>query len=264
MMIYGDGQRMSNKGRSTPEKFFKQYNSLVMAVQFACLLVVLSLSIIATPKTVQGDIWFPNNYVPSATMMLAASNCSHEAEKSYLGYRNTRIVFTDATIAPHIAHVAVGVRFAILCAGLALIVGSVNKILFDLNRYELQYKNLVLHKEVITLVEIMLVCLLIITCSATEEQAALLREFFDACGSDKMADPADPVGGAEAASVLKRTLPYVMPFTALYISSGIVLGSHFITFVMLIYHGVKTENTNAPLLDDAATADAPAASSPPA
>ena len=237
MFVLGEGQRRPRKMRSKLEQFLKYYYSILTVAQFACMLVFLSFSMIAVPKTITSDMWILSDFRMAETVQLALINCSATFFRTYWGFNDISLSFSATKLTPYlIARCAEDVRFIIVLACLALVFGVINRLMFDLNRYNIIIRQLTIHKEIFVLIEIGFHVALLVRAVQADGRADFLRSFFENCGSSKGLD-------SDAYTILVRTLPFILPATYIYVSSGIVLGTYALTFIVYFWRATQSKPT---------------------
>jgi hypothetical protein len=238
MQLLGDHQRLPNKQRTKIEKSFKWINSIVMAVQFACFLIDLSRISIAAPKTFEeGDIiWVRRSFALDQIIATKTATCYNETggynfTGNVWGYSNVPLQLNSLTQNMLFAELSELMRFAVIVNAAALVVGFFNKFMYDANVYEWRWKQLFIHKDVVTFVEIILLCVSIQRCAACDVIAPILREWLQACGVHS-----------------ENSLPYVAPLIAMYVANGFTLLMHLVTLLILLKNslGDKPPEPTAP------------------
>ena len=228
MQLLGDHQRLPTKQRTGLEKAFKQINTIVLAVQLACILVDLSNVIISADKTFTGSMWVPEPFGLESVLHHKTANCSYVVTERVRGFADTTINITAANHARLFADVAINARFTLIIAMVAFVVGVVNKFLYDFNIFEFKFGRVIFHKEIVTLAELMLLCMTFNGASNTEVAAALVRKYLEkGCGV-----------------VGHGTLPFASPFVAIYVSTAFVLLIHFITFLLHLRFTLNDKQPN--------------------
>lgn len=215
MHLLGDHQRLPRKQRTAVEKFFKKFNTLVLAVQLACFLIDVARVSTANPKTFESSIWSRSRFELHPILEARTSNCSgYTHTQTYLSYPDTTVVISHDNHGIFFARLAADMRWAIIVNAIAFVIGFLNKLAFDLNYYEFSPKFFgaaVLHKEVITVAELLLLAVTIQACDATSNSAAALRSYLRHCG----------VTGS-------GTLPFQAPLVAIIVGTGFALFIHVV------------------------------------
>jgi hypothetical protein len=212
MQLLGDHQRLPNKQRTGAEKMFKKLNSVILAIQLACLLIDVSRVTVAADKTFTRDMWLPHDYELMPVLQSKTANCTYDHVGTVRGYANMPITIDATNQGYLLANLAADARWAMIVAGIALVLGAINKGLFDLNIYEFKYKQLVFHKELLTLAEFMVLCLTIQACAEVDASGSTLRDYLEHCD-------------VQSAS----SLPFATPLIALYVGASVVLFIHVVT-----------------------------------
>ena len=211
MQLLGDNQRLPNKQRTTAERLFKRMNSVVMAVQFTCFLIDLARSTVSAPKTFKNDIWIAHDFRLD-DVLTTKLNCTYQYTGSLNGYDNMGLTLDEYNHGFLFADFAGRVRFALIITALAIIIGAINKLLFDLNVYEFKWKNLLLHKEVITVIELIFLAMTIQSCYEAGKGAEILRHYIKACGINT-----------------ETSLPFTLPFVSIYVATAVTLFVHAVS-----------------------------------
>lgn len=222
MHCVGDEQRRPNKNRTQPEKVFKRLNSLISAVQFAGVLIVASQILIAVPKTISSDFILPGDFALEFALDRRTQNCSLLRQQTYYGFPGLKLNISVATRDFYFADFIGDLRIAIFVYAVAVAVGVVNKLLFDVNFFELIISHyIVIHKDLLTAAEWALMALSYWYASGADETGLLLQDYLRQCG-------------VRASS----TLPFVSPLLAIYLTGAVALGAHVVTVMILLHNAV--------------------------
>lgn len=222
MHLVGDDQRRHRKDRTSAEKFFKRANTFIVAIQLACFLIAISQISIAANKTFKGSMFFPRKFELERILDNKTGNCSLTIVDTYFSMRNVNVTVHTNNRGYFFARLAYGLRTVIGVNAATIVVGGANKLIMDLNKYEFHYHQLVIHKEVLTTIEIVLLCYNLYVLADTEMWASILRAFLDHCGVE-----AD------------TSVPYVVPVFALYFAVSFALFCHVLTFVIHVVNATK-------------------------
>ena len=221
MHLLGEDQKRGRKNRSPPERIFKWVNSLVMTVQLACFLITVAQVSIASSKTFSTDFFFPSEFGLKIALSTKTENCTVPiTEDSF--YSDIPVALSSYNRDYRLARLAYRVRRVIAFSGVMLAMSGFNRLLYDLNIYAFKYHYLVLRKGVVTLLEIMFIIITLVSCIAPQHDAKILRDYFKNCGV-----------------VNRNYLPHTIPFVALYISIGVTLTAHGVSFLILLINGTK-------------------------
>ena len=221
MHLVGDDQRRHRKGRSSSEKFFKRANMLILAVQLACFLITLSLVLIAAGRTYEGSFIFPSDYLLAEVLDAKTRNCSFNASLTVEGYPNVPITLNYNNQGRIFTETASEIRFAFAVYIAALALGAANKLVFDVNKYSLAIRHLVIHKEILTSIELILLGFTYQQCFRCEGRSSLLVAYLHHCGVTETV-----------------TMYHQVPFVALYVGNSVVIFFHLVSFVILIYNSL--------------------------
>lgn len=221
MFVVGEDQKRPDKGRTKSETAFKYLNNCVLLVQLATFLTVATLCTIAAGKTFEDtNFWFGGQQLKLAETIDAKTiNCTGNVSVAYGGWNAYDQVISRDDFLYRLAYFTGQMRFTLICNGIALGIGAFNKVLMEMNIMEFRYKSLIIRKEIVTTVEIMILCLCIFLQSQVELDASVLRDYWKDCGLT-----------AETA------LPFQPPLIALYLGLIWTLIVHVLSWIMLGYH----------------------------
>ena len=216
MHLVGDQQRLPAKQRTKAEKLFKRINTFIIAAHLACYLIDLSAVVIATPKTFTNTIWGVTDFGLKPVLDAKTGNCSHLTVDRVRGFADTPLNITGSNHAIIFTELAVNVRFCMIVTAVAVVLSAANKMVYDFNIFEVKLgRSVVLHKEVLTLTEFIFLIMSIQSATEAELYASDLRGYLVACGVTS-----------------ESSLPFAVPFVAIYVATGVVLGLHVISFLI--------------------------------
>lgn len=226
MHLVGDEQKRKPKERTKGERLFKRANSVVMAVQLTCLLIVLSQVTIAVPKTFGSSrtIWMSNSFQFEDIIAAKITNCTWSWVGSFRGFPEQNLTLTVSNAALPFADLAAKARWAIIVNAIGLVVGAVNKLLFDLNLFSFVVGRVVFHKSILSFIEVVLLAMGIQACTQVDAVATILRGYLDHCDVRS-----------------QSSLPYTAPFIALYVANAFTLFMHFVTLVILFVNALGSD-----------------------
>jgi hypothetical protein len=234
MHLVGDDQRRPRKERTTAERMFKRINSVILALQFTCLLIAMATAFIAGGNTFSGDMWFGTEYGLELVLQTKTENCSYATRDERWGYLSTPMAITSANQGLFFVTLASSVRSEMITAFLAFIVGAINKLIYDLNVFEKDIKRMTLHKECLSVIELVFLGMTINSNSGLETKAAPLRPYLKHCGITN-----------------ERSLPFHAPFVTLYVSSAVVLFMHAVTLCLMVSNAVSSKFNKKKAQDEA-------------
>jgi len=209
--------------RTKMEKRNKRINTLVLLAQFTCFLIMLTQISTRSEKTFRGDPWYPAQERFDLTVQLQTqlANCTHTAvimrggwEIEYtIGLQNSTVLMADC---------AGRIRVAILVNAFAIVAGSMNKIMYDLNvHYITKLGRLKVRKQLLLMIEFVLIVWAIVAMEALEDMAKFLHDWTTKC------------------NVKFQTIFSVPPFIAMYVGHGIVLLAYLVNWFMLLQNAYK-------------------------
>lgn len=222
MHILADDQKRGRKNRTGAERILKRLNSVVLVAQLGCLLVTISYASIAAGKTFKSSLWFPQEYELETVLELKTKNCTYNEIGSHFGFGEVNTTITHANQGLFMAEAAELLRATLVVNGVAVVLGSVNKLLFDLNVFDFRYRHLVLHKELISVLELGLLIWSLVSAIEAEAPAKLMRNYLKHCGVSA-----------------RSSIFYVPPFAWLYTSISLTLFIHLVTICLHLRNALK-------------------------
>jgi hypothetical protein len=213
MHIRGVDQRAHRKHRTRPEKVLQRVNTIVVAIQLACFLIVIAQMGIATSHSMS------NNFFTFSSLHLsqgfAHGNCSVAILTGNLGFNNFLTTISTDNVQFIVTRAVYDIRrsFAMYCTALGI--GALNKLFFDVNIHSLTYHHLRFRKEVLTVLELFCWVLALVALVGTQRDNSMLQTFSDVCGDGS---------GNE--------FQYYSPYYSMYVGVAVTLFVHFITMLM--------------------------------
>lgn len=227
MHLVGDDQKRPNKQRTTGERYFKRLNNILMATQFACYLIVFSSVVIAMRKTIGLDsTTLDTQFSFRLTKFLASktANCSFSTIQDVDGSTGVPFVINSRNQAELFVELMSRINFCLGINGMVIIVGAINKLFFDLNKFHVRIRHLYFHKDVVTTTEILLLAVCYKAAVSLEPRAALLRQYLQFCGIRS-----------------QSSIPFTVPFTPIYVSLAFTIGLHFLSVLIFLSNTLRSD-----------------------
>ena len=209
MHIYGSDQRRPSKERSKTERILQRWNTLVVAGQTACFLVMVILFSVSESKTftTKSSIFFSTK--------LSFADASWNDPRCAVTVTSSNYLFSDfnTTIDGRIMPLIVSrsvmhVRWCLAAHAVQIVLGIISKLLFEFNKYEFRYRHFVVQKDVVTMFEIGFMVLTFVYTARIERDSNLIRHYLEQ---------------SACANLSRNSYPYYIPAIALYCSLGLTL-----------------------------------------
>ena len=225
---------------TTPEKVFgkrpyrenvlKYVNLFVFIANLVCFLV-MAQDVDQKAKKSMGDFWTHGTFSLDST--LADSLLENCTRFSSLKTSDWDVYYTiTKTNAPALmAHTAGLIRRAVWVTGTAVILGGVNKLLFERNVHDVGYYNIPIRKGYLFLLEIAAIVWSICAMEQPQEPSSFIKDYISQCSTGSI-------------SHVWRAPPFMI----MYISHAVTLLLHGVTFFILISYSQPEHKTNRPLI----------------
>ena len=221
MHLLGDIQKRHRKGRTAAEKIFKAVNSLIIAVQFAGLIITGTYACILSTKTFTHNMFYPGKVELSSLLTYKLQNCTQPIVYNFEAVGDFNLVLDSNLVLEFLAQHSYYATLAIFFTLLSVVVGALNKVIFDMNIYSVRYRNLVFRKSTVTAIEFVLIAIGLTNCILATYDAPMLQDYFQHCGIRT-----------------RNLLPYASPLTGLFVAHSVVMFGHLVTFIILIKNGM--------------------------
>jgi hypothetical protein len=193
-------------------------------VQLGCFLFAVSSLSVSADKTFENDMW--GYRVPKLDVVLEAKTFNHTYVVS-ADFGNSRDIpweINGNTVVYLLAQLAYTSKFVIVVAAIAVFLGAINRVLFDLNIFRLQQHYLIIRKDLLTCLDCLVLILGLILLAEADRLSAPLRDFFEDAGLSN-----------------ENTIPYVAPYVELYFAFTIGLASHVVTAFLHLYNAQRKD-----------------------
>jgi hypothetical protein len=216
MHILGPDQRRPRKDRSTAEKAFQRLNTIVVAVQLACLLIVVAQITMNSGKTFNSNFFGVSEYQVLDPALLNTT-CVLESVTSGSQFTDYKLVLSYKNIPWMLSKNVNDVRTCIAANSVLIVLGAINKLFFDFNAHEFRYHHFVFRKEVLTVWEMLALIVSYVTTKSIERNASIISRYLIACGNNN--------GNAYVSNI---------PFVPIFISLAIVTFVHFVSILIAL------------------------------
>ena len=220
MHIVPEDQKRPNKGRTGVERMFRRLNDLVMAVQLICWLIYTASVTLRSGKTLGTDMWAPSGFSLSPVLEYKLANCSYTTSVDLYAFTGLNITLTRNNSAEIWADFAGQLRLIVVISAVALTIGAVNKLLFNLNKFHWRYHNLYLHKDIVSAAEFVFLAYQVFLLATIQPLAALLQNYLRFCGAKQ-----------------SNYLPFVSS-TPLWVAFAVAAGIHFLSLCCLLWNAL--------------------------
>ena len=219
MHVVGEAQRRPKSKRHISEKVMAKVYVILFLVKYITFLITLVTINIAADKTFGVSFWLPKGYSLSTILTAKLSACEVPMQRDgWYAFDNVSMTITSENNVELFTDFGGQLRTGIIFAGVSIVLGALNMRLFQENIYVLRWRNVFLHKDVITTLEAVLLSLTFYTFYHAEDQGAVLRAYLRACEVHR-----------------ESYLPFV-EFTALYVFIGVGAGGYALGWLILLYN----------------------------
>ena len=206
--------------RRNIENFFRIVNKAVWAVQLSCALIGMILLVIAAEEMfTESPMAIGARLTLTANFRAMFANCTTVTSVDTFLLEAVPFRIDDGNVEFLLALYANKVLTAIVVAAFAVIVSLVNKVLYDFNLFFLRKEYLIVRKDVVSAVELMLLCGSIGANANAHDFAAPLLHHVAVCGRGTV---------TSSKNFLKPS-----NFAPLYVAACLPLFVHFVCFCLL-------------------------------
>jgi len=223
MHVFPFDLRRPLKQRSPLEKLLKFYNKLLLFIQLACYLVVVSQFSIACGKTFATSVWSFNKLQLLSGLEVQLTNCSYTESRTLGAYDNIPVVISNDNTMFYFVQLCYAARSAIVAAAIAIAVGALNSVLFDYNFFHYSIRALVFRKDIVSVLELGLIIVTFALTAEISEFSSPLQSYLQHCSP----------------SIGERTVPFVS-YAAIYVELALTVVTHLFTSAVYIYNALDT------------------------
>ena len=221
MHILGADQRRPRKDRSNAEKALQRLNTIVVAIQLACLLIVVAQLSMAAGKSFNSNFFGLSQYSVSDKALLNTT-CELVTTTTSNQFSSYGIVLSYLNIPWMLSKNVNDVRTCLAANAVLIAIGAINKLFFDFNAHQFRYHHLIFRKEVFTVWEMLALVVSFVTTKSVERNGNLIAQYLVECGNSN--------GNAYV---------YISPFVPIYISLSILTAAHFVTILLALKNMLK-------------------------
>lgn len=213
MHLYSRDQQAFHITRTEGERWFSRLNTLVIGMNIVCFFTAFIRLSSTNADTMR------NSFFTVSDLQLAPiyyiPNCTYAVTETRSVFIEVTYNITPDNIEYFVSRNVLQVRFLLAVAGVLAAVSLANRCCFEFNIHELRYNFVVFQKDVLTVLEILLLCLGGVTVTSVNPMNRHIYNYLLQCNQ----------------GILFKTYNFVIPLVELQISifsSMIILGINII------------------------------------
>lgn len=208
-----------SKNRLPSEKNIILFYDICFAIQAVCTIVHIVRTIDACKQTFKHNIIISEPFILQDFLQYKLKGCSVTMTHNMYAFQNVQVTLKSEDILPVLADLVIEMRLGMFIAGLASILGLLNRGFVENNVFAIvSIRNVVIWKDVVSAMELAFLAYILQIAAATETPRAVLQTMFSTCGIER-----------------KVTIPFVDAIS-LYVCASVGFLTYVVSLVLYLIH----------------------------